>query len=105
MNVERMQMVIIRILAFATFILFPASRLLAAIELIYKKCYSIRGGKTTPLFTIPECDITWGVGVNIRFWSARSACAALGLCCGTKCPLFLKIFFLSLNVFICLELV
>ena len=26
-------------------------------------------------------------------WSERSACAALGRCCGTKCPLYLVFFF------------
>ena len=43
---------------------------------------------------ISEC--TSGSGsTGTRIWSKWSACAALGRCCGTKCPLYLVLFFFS----------
>ena len=60
--------------------------------------------KTT--FATFNCDLCYIITgllppVQAQCWSERSACAALGRCCGTKCQLYLVLFFLYFFLLLC----
>ena len=67
MNLERMQMVISHILAFATLVLFPSKQAPVCNITIYKKCNSICGGHPSRLPT-HKCCLTSTTILVLGHW-------------------------------------